>query len=388
MYRYLLIPFLSLFLHATEVEIHVPCDSRPYAYCVDNKPTGVATDIIEAIFEKFEDYTLRLLPLNGDDVDVKIIAPVSQNQFTQFDVIETTKPILENSDSTTFYIGFSTSPFFKQKDLTDKINLAIEIMHSRKQIEFIVEQHRKKDEIYKKGKEIEVGLYNWGEKMISEEIETYGLIPEIITAAFREKNIKVVYNFFDYYGYLYLMTKWGKVCTSASWLNTPDRRAYFYFSNNLFTIIEHLYYRKKFFPNSIQYDNFEDLMHYKIGGISGMHYEKKFKENKLMRYTSYLTHKDAIRGLLTHEIDIVISETHHFEQAISLHFPSGQEGIAFHPKPLFKTGNYLTFSKQCEESDVLREQFNSGLSIIQKNGLLDKIFLKYDEKREKINNHP
>jgi len=385
MYRYFLLSLLSVLLHATEVKIYVPChDSKPYAYCIDNKPTGVSVDILKAIFQKFEDYTLTLLPLDANSTNVKIIAPITQNQLTHFDVINLTEPILENNESNALYIGFSETSFFKQKDLLGKINLAIEIMHSRKQIEDIFEDYKQKYETYKEGKEIEIGLYNWGEKMVSEKIETFGLIPEIITAAFHEKNIKVKYNFFEHYNYLYLMGKWGKVCTSGPWLKTFERKDYFYFSDNLFTTIEHLYYLKEVFPNAIKYDHLNDLTEYRIGGVSGMFYEKIFKENKLMRYSSYLTHKNAIKGLLAQEVDIVISETHHFEKTQSLYFPAEEKSMVFHPKPLFTKGNYLTFSKSCPESEVLREQFNHGLDIIQKNGLLDQIFLKYDEKIKKL----
>jgi len=380
--------FLTLtLLSATEITIHVECNQKPYIYCIDNQPTGLVIDILESIFKKFEHYTLDLKPITDTSIHVNIMATIQKEKFTKYRIADYSNPILEAESSKSvdkdYYIGFTSTSFPEKKDFIKKINLAVQIMKDNNQIERLIKNSFKKYSQESVHKKVIVGVYKWGEKMLNKRIEGYGLIPAIITASFKEENIDVEYQFFDY-PYTYLLTKWGKICVSGSWLDRGDRKKYMYYSDNIFTTKVYLYYNKNYFKKGIVFSDYIDLAKYKVGGVAGMYYEEEeyFQDNKLIRYTSYSTLSEAIKGLLKNEVEIIIAEKNRLNKRVKDKFSHQVENIIFHTIPFATQGNYVLFSKRCESSEFLKKQFDSGYQTIKKNGKLNKIFLKYSEEEE------
>lgn len=70
-YTYFIL-FVTTFLFATEVEIYLECDNKPFSYCEDNKVKGVSTDIIHTIFARIKDYTVVMKPIQSNETIQKM----------------------------------------------------------------------------------------------------------------------------------------------------------------------------------------------------------------------------------------------------------------------------------------------------------------------------
>ncbi len=272
------------------------------------------------------------------------------------------------------HIGFSGTYFPEKKDLIKKINLAIKIMQNSKEIDEIINKHL---DIYlhpKRKRKISVSLYNWGEKLVSDRLEGYGIIPQIITSAFKDRNIEVNYNFY-HYKYAYLLTKWGKKCMSVPWLDIGERAEYFYFSENIKSIGTYLFYNKNLYPDGIN----NDIEQYRVGGIQGYYYEKEFfYKHKTIYYKSFKDWESAIKALLSQDIDVIFAQKDRFEEHLKQFLPREQTQISFHKKPIKIEKNYAIFSKNCEDSNELRDEFNIGFKNIKENGIFNQILNQYN----------
>jgi len=404
--KLLFILILSTSLFATKVTLYVACDLEPYSYCVEGgEPQGININILKSIFSKIDDYELEFkgmkaqhlleMAQKGEQSEINVIGtlPLKPSQpyiskysrpyfFKMNKDLEQIKgcdgniswAAISSGDPLGYAIGFTLAPYPQKEDLLQKINLAIRIMSNSNEMEKILHNYFNcEDE-----KLLTISLYNWGKNLISQSYEGYGIIPEIITSAFKSMNIDVKYEFY-HFNHAFLLAKWGKVCATATWLDIGDRRNYMYYSDALVNAKVYLYYNKNRFPQGITFNDYFDLIEYKIGGVTGYYYEKEFFDSdKLMRYSSYPTLPDAIHALLTQEIDIVLAEYYRFDQILNESFADRKHEIGFHPKPLFIQNNYLLFSKYCKNGNALRDKFNLGLLKIKENGTFDKILNRYN----------
>jgi len=280
------------------------------------------------------------------------------------------------------YIGFSDKPFSARKDLIDKINLSIRTISSS-ELEDIVDRSL---DIYlnpHKKKRVSIAVYNWGEKLVSDKLEGYGAIPQIVKSAFSKMNIEVDYRFYNY-KYAYLLTKWGKECISLPWLKNKEREIYFNFSDNIKHTGIYLFYRRDRYPNGIN-PTVNSIKEYKIGGVKGYYYESYFKRDVLFNYKSFETMNEAIEALFKGTIDIIPAEKNRLLFYLKKDFFNTKDEISYDEKPIRKNKNYIIFSKRCEGSSELRDEFNKGLKIIKESGDLEKILSKFHLPKEDFN---
>lgn len=286
-----------------------------------------------------------------------------------------------NVSKKAYYIAFTNLPFPYKENLLKKINLGIQVMKNSGEIEQIIQRYIE-EHINPEPESIDIALYNWGNRMVSDSLEGYGIIPESIKAAFESQNIQVNYHFYTPMQ-AFLLTKWGKVCASMPWLDVGDRRHYFHYSKSLLTTQVFVYFSKKKYPNGIAFEDFFDLMGYKIGGVQGFYYEKEyFLNNKLMRYVSHSSLPGAIKALLRGEVDIVIGEERRFKKTLHENFSDKKEEIGFAKKPLFIQGNHMIFSKNCKKSHYFLEKMRKGKKHIEQNGQMLAIIRKYGLEKE------
>lgn len=282
-----------------------------------------------------------------------------------------------------YYIGFSKANFPARKDLIKKINLAIKIMQNSHEIEEITKKHLKLYLHPEKKRTIDVGLYNLRDKLVSDELDGYGVIAEIVSKAFEVENIAVNYQFHNY-NYDYLLTKWSKICMSVPWLDIGDRERYFYFSNNIKPTAMYFFYNTKFHARGSIKNDFEL---YRIGGIKGYFYEKKiFNEKKAtVQYTSFKNWKELIEALLSNKIDVIFARKSTFYTHLKCFLESKKKLLVANKNPLIEQESYAIFSKKCENAKELRDKFNKGLEKIKKRGIFAKILKKYNMTIDEFN---
>ncbi|MFK5975069.1 MAG: transporter substrate-binding domain-containing protein [Sulfurovum sp.] len=329
------------------------------------------------IYKKVDCYINDAISLKGELLKVKEEFKKSDNNISLDDI----KAVLSISNNS-YHIGFSNANFPAKNYLIRKINLAIKIMQNSKEIEEIKSRHLKLYLHPEKKITIDVGLYNWGDRLVSQKLNGYGVIPEIVSKAFETEDIAVNYQFHHHH-YDYLLTKWGKLCMTVPWLNRGDRERYFYFSDNIKPTAIYFFYNTKYNrKGSIK----NDLQLYNIGGIEGYDYKKEvFNNEKTIQYTSFTNWKELIEALLSNKIDVVFAQKERFYSHLDGLLDSEKRLILSNSEALIKQGNYAIFSKKCKNSKELRYKFNRGLRRIKKRGIFNKILKKYNMTIDEFN---
>lgn len=274
------------------------------------------------------------------------------------------------------HIGFSKAYIPLKRDLIKKINLALKVMSNNNELNEIIDKNLKEFLQIDVKKSIDVAVFDWGDIYVSQKLDNYGVLSEIVTSAFESKNITLNYQFFSPQ-YAYLLTKWGKNCITFPWIQTKDRENYMYLSDAIKPSNLYLFYSKEKFEEDLMYDNFSDLQPYKVGGIEGFFYEDIFEKENL-DYTSYRDLKSALNALLLGQVDIIPSDKVLLFTELKKSFPSDSEKISFATKSFKDKNLHLLFSKKCEDSKELMNEFNSGLQNIKSDGIFKKILDKYN----------
>ena len=294
------------------------------------------------------------------------------------DNIKRVMSVAQNS----YHIGFSNANFPARGHLIREINLAIKIMQNSKEIDEIEQRHLKLYLHPENKRTIDVGLYNWGDKLVSDKLDGYGVIAEITKEAFEIENIAVNYQF-NHYSYDYLLTKWNRLCMTIPWLNIGEREKYFYFSDNVKPTAMYFFYNTKFNPKG---SIVNDLELYNIGGVEGYFYEKEIFDNlKTVQYTSFKNWKELIEALLSDKIDVVFAQKDRFYTQLKGFLESEKRLLVANKEPIIKQENYAIFSKRCKDAKELRDKFNRGLERIKRRGVFAKILKKYNMTIDEFN---
>jgi polar amino acid transport system substrate-binding protein len=282
------------------------------------------------------------------------------------------------------HLGFSKKYFSKRNNLLKKINLAIKVMKNggdiekireRYLVEYLTQDNTKKS--------IDASIFPLG-SFVSDKINNYGILADIVTTAFAQRDIEINFHYYDR-NEAYLYNKWGKACMSFPWTKGVDSWLYNDLSDPIMTSDISFFYDKVNLPDGIKYDNLYDLKDYHIGGIKGAFYEQFFS-GMSFEYTSFDNVKELLTALTLKKIDIVPMNRYLFVDALKEYMPHKLEEFAHHEKPMTKKANYILFSRNCRDSLFFRDEFNKGFEKIQRNGLFDKILDKYtttdQEKKE------
>jgi polar amino acid transport system substrate-binding protein len=270
-------------------------------------------------------------------------------------------------------IGFTKKYFPQKKDLLKNINLAIRVMNDYNDTNEIVKKY-KKESLSIEDKKISAVIYPWG-FLVSKKIDGYGILPEIVSSAFKERNITVEYKFRNW-NYAYLLNKWGTDCLSFPWTKESDTNIYSHISEPLILSEISFFYLKNSFLNGIKYNDLYDMKNYRLGGLKGAFYEKFFGTMSF-DYTSFKTVEDMLTALVLKKIDIIPINEYLFRDAVFKYMPHKINDFAMSKKPMVKKANYVLFSKKCEDSSFFRDEFNKGFDSIKAKGILDKILEKH-----------
>ena len=88
-----------------------------------------------------------------------------------------------------------------------------------------------------------------------------------------------------------------------------------------------------------------------------------------------------LRKLLKGKLDLVVIDKYNASYIFKKSIPMGLVELDYLDPPLQEKGLYLMFSRSVKNYKKIRDDFNRGLSIIKKNGKLEKIINKMEVNR-------
>jgi polar amino acid transport system substrate-binding protein len=207
----------------------------------------------------------------------------------------------------------------------------------------------------------------------SESMTGYGLITEIVTAAFKEVDIEPSYRFLPWKRAETELEN-GDVFGIFPYILTHERKKKYNFSEVLTDSKGYLFYYipSKKINRDFNWKTFSDLKKYKTGGTIGYWYEKPFKDSGLdVDYS--VSDEQGIKKLKYGRIDILASEERVGWQLIHKLFPEDIEKFGVVKKPLNKDELRVMISRNYPDSHKIMMKLNAGIKKIKANGKLKKI---------------
>ncbi|MDN3611568.1 transporter substrate-binding domain-containing protein [Vibrio ostreicida] len=208
----------------------------------------------------------------------------------------------------------------------------------------------------------------------SESLPGYGLNTQIVTAAFKAKNVDVSYRHLDSWQQAFDDAKQGNADATALWEFNPAYLRDFYVSDTVYKINAHFYHKKTL---KFNWDNVADLQGLTISALFGGFYGDDFEEaERKGEITVIRTHdeKENVMKLLDDQVDIAplyIAYVNYVLKSEGLESELGN--LTYHPKPLFINSLHLLLPRARDDSLETMETFNQGLKLIKADGTLQAI---------------
>lgn len=166
----------------------------------------------------------------------------------------------------------------------------------------------------------------------------------------------------------------GKALAAFPYTPTKERSAYAYFSTPLAKARTVFFYNVKKLQH-FDFTSWKALKPYLITGVRGYYYESAFKQKGV--YVDYSEDEDeALNKLFLKRVDLMpLNELVGWKKIEKL-YPGQANLFASSANPLDESDLNLMVSKKYPNARALLEQFNQGLSMIQKSGEYKKILVK------------
>ncbi len=207
---------------------------------------------------------------------------------------------------------------------------------------------------------------------ISEKLNHYGVISQIITDAYKSEGITVEFKFFPWKR-AYFMARQGKADATAIWFYSRERNKDFFYSDPVVDANDSFFYLKS---NPFEWKSLDDLKGLRIGGILGYTYTEEFyaaEKAKKIQVVWSATEKTCLERLLKGQNHIVAMDVQVANHLLRTSFsPEEAALVTHHEKPLRKGPVSLLFPRKNEkESKRLLKIFNRGLGRLKKSGKYD-----------------
>lgn len=208
--------------------------------------------------------------------------------------------------------------------------------------------------------------------------KTTGEFVEIVDESFKKVGINVVY---ENYPWLraQIMTKENAVDAVIILFKTKEREKDFLFSNPVMTARNKFFYIKgKNIPEKFQWNNISDFKNFKIGGVIGYWYIKRF-EDAGIALDLVASDDQNIQKMYAGRIDTFVGDEVFGWNLIKKYYPNEVGKFATIDKPESEVLRYVLFGKNNPKAPKLIEKFNQGLEQLKKSGEYDKILEKYEK---------
>jgi len=203
---------------------------------------------------------------------------------------------------------------------------------------------------------------------LAENTPHYGFFSHIVTSAFQLESIKIDYKFKPWKR-TFEEAKLGLVNASIGWSKTPEREENFIFSDPII-IGESVFFHLK--AQAVNWQNFNDLTQYSIGGTLG--YEYKFEHEPGLTIERVANDEINFRKLLKGRTMILPSDKEAGYMILNKHFRAEQiSKITYNRKAYDQTSYRLIFPKNHPDSERLVALFNIGLKKLRQSGMFAQI---------------
>ncbi|MEH6495150.1 MAG: ABC transporter substrate-binding protein [Pseudomonas marincola] len=237
--------------------------------------------------------------------------------------------------------------------------------------------------------QIRITTGEW-EPFLSSYSHEYGFSNHIVTEAFRNVGIDVVWGFFPWKRSYELAKKGSDWDASSVWWATDKSGVDFLLSDTVSTT-SFVWFHLKSEP--FVWEQFGDLKNYRIGLTRGYHYGRNFEKAQKaydLQVSEASKDEQLFKMLLKGRIQIFPNDPLVGAAQIRNNFSREDAALfTFHPKNFEISTLHLVVSKNIENGPELVEKFNRGLKILRESGRLAEIYRDleagiYDKKATKF----
>ncbi len=205
------------------------------------------------------------------------------------------------------------------------------------------------------------------------EREDYGIVPAIVTAAFKKVNTEAEYRVFPS-ARAFEIAKRGEVDATCAWVWSEEREKFFHYSEPIFKGPLVFFHLKSF---KFDWETMDDVKGIQIGIVARNYYGPDFHEaldaGKLEFQEVFKKHLN-LHKLMGGRIKLVPLNLYMgYDMAKKDFTPEKMEQLTHHPKPLKTSVYHLLFSKALAESESMVKLFNQGLQQLKGSGEYDKL---------------
>lgn len=213
---------------------------------------------------------------------------------------------------------------------------------------------------------------------VTQRIDGYGVITEIVTAVLNDMEIEPEYSFLYFYK-CYDMAKENKYIGTFPFHIVEDRRDEMYFSDSLLTVKYVFFYNKELHQDYGNIKDPDNLKSKKVAVIQGYpkkySYGTKFREMiDLMKVDTSKTEIEAFQLLKRGRVDLVPASERVGRDIVRGHFNQYKFGII--PNISSKETLHFIVSKtgtNSRNNEQFINKFNESLLTLQENGIYDEI---------------
>ncbi|MEH6475182.1 MAG: ABC transporter substrate-binding protein [Sneathiella sp.] len=241
--------------------------------------------------------------------------------------------------------------------------------------------------------QIRITTGEW-EPFLSSYSHEYGFSNHIVTEAFRNVGIDVVWGFFPWKRSYELAKKSPDWDASSIWRKTDRSEEHFLYSDRVSSSSYVFFHLKSF---QFDWARFDDLAKYHIGLTNSYQYGQKFEETRKafdIKVSSSYKDEELFKMLLKGRIQLFPNDARvGAAQIRNIFSPEEAALLTFHPKRFAVSDLHLVISKNAKNGPELIEKFNKGLKMLRESGRFSELNKDleagiYDKKATKFKKLP
>ena len=203
------------------------------------------------------------------------------------------------------------------------------------------------------------------------QLENQGLFTHSVSLVFDALGWQVEYQFLPWKRATYQVDN-HKAFAVFPYRTTEERLKSYVFSDPIMASEGRIMYLRSRFPDGVQWQEYQDLAKYTLGGTAGYWYEQPFKDAGLQPDISS-SEIQTLKKLMLKRIDIIAIEKHVGMAMVAEHFPDQMADIAFADKPLDQSLLRLMVAKDYPQAELFLEGFNNTLHQLKEEGVIEAI---------------
>ncbi len=207
---------------------------------------------------------------------------------------------------------------------------------------------------------LEIATGEWP-PFCSAELEGYGTMTKLVTAAVEEMGYTPVYRFWPWRrGYSNVVR--GDIWATFPYFHNERRSREVLFSKSLGTTTNLIFYYKPL-AKKIHFETYADLKNYRVAGLIGYYYEELFvKEGIEVSY--FVEPREVLQMMISGHVDLIPMSEDVGWFVINRYFPEQKHNFATLQKPFAVDDLHLIVSRNYPGAEELLMKFNAALDRI------------------------